>query len=249
MTGKVIIVTGGASGIGLAIARRLSAMGAQPVIADIDAGKRQDVLSAVPASDFHVVDVADVPAVRAMVGEVADRYGRIDGLIHCAGIVLKSRFLDTESDAFDRVMAINLRGTYFVGQAVARVMARHGGGRIVNIGSVSGDVAFDTRAAYGSSKAAVHLLTKVMAAELAPHDIVVNAVAPGPVETPLVAAAHDQAYRDRVLRRIPSGRYADADDIASVAVWLIMEASTYLTGQSIAVDGGFTSTALPVERA
>lgn len=245
---KVVVVTGGASGIGLAAAEQLTLLGAKVVVADIDATKDASVAAALPAADFHAVDVSDVSAVREMVRQIVRACGRIDGLIHSAGVVLKSRFLDTEPDEFERVMAINLRGTYFVGQAVARSMAKSGGGRIVNLGSISGDVAFDTRAAYGSSKAGVQLLTKVMAAELAEYDIIVNAVSPGPVETPLVAAAHDDAYRARVLQRIPSGRYATPQDIASVAVWLVGESSSYLTGQSIAVDGGFTSTALPMGR-
>jgi NAD(P)-dependent dehydrogenase (short-subunit alcohol dehydrogenase family) len=244
LAGKVAIVTGGSSGIGAAIARAYANEGADVVIADIDLAQAERLASEF-GSKMSVarVDVTEVASIRSSVAGVMKSHGHIDILVNSAGVVLKSNFLETEPEQYDRVMAINLRGTYFFGQAVAREMVGHGG-RIINIASIAGFLGFSTRSVYGSTKAAVMQLTRVMAVELAPHAILVNAIAPGPVETPLVAAAYDDTARTRVLSRIPINRFGQTEDITGIALFLASPTSSYVTGQTITIDGGCTALGL-----
>ena len=194
---KVAIVTGGLSGIGEAIARRMVDEGARVVAADLatDATTLVDE----PLSPLRV-DVADPSSVDAMVGSVLAHYGRLDCLVNSAGIAAEIPFLETSLETFDRILAVNLRGTFIVGQAAARAMRKTGSGAIVNIASISGIVGSVGRSAYGGSKGGVVMLSRVMAVDLAVYGIRVNVIAPGPIATPLVEQVHTAAGARPVCR-------------------------------------------------
>lgn len=182
LANKIAIVTGGASGIGKAIVERMSTEGASVIAADLTGG------------DMHV-DVANPANVDSMIRAALDRHGRLDCLVNSAGIGQDVPFLDTTLEAFDRMIAVNLRGTFIVGQAAAKAMLSTGGGSIVNIASISGMIGNAGRSAYGASKGGVVILSQVMAVDLAAHNIRVNVIAPGPVDTPLVERMHTAKAR------------------------------------------------------
>jgi NAD(P)-dependent dehydrogenase (short-subunit alcohol dehydrogenase family) len=232
MNGKITLVTGGISGIGAAIADRFRSEGATVIKADITHG-----------ADI-AVDVSSEESVAAMAASVLARHGRIDTLIHAAGIGRDIPFLETTAEAFDRIIAVNLRGTFLVCQAVARAMVAQGGGAIVAIASISGLGGNIGRAAYGASKAGVINLVQVMATELAGHGVRVNAIAPGPVETPLVARMHDAAIRESWQFVTPMNRYAAPEEIAGAAVFLCSDDASFMTGHVLTVDGGLSATLL-----
>ncbi len=239
--GKVALVTGGLSGIGQAIARRLADEGARVVAADISAPVG-------PLGDGEVMparlDVSDPASVMALIAEIEATQGKLDVLVNSAGIGKDVPFLDTSLDLFDRIVAVNLRGTFVVGQEAARLMARGGGGSIVNIASVSGMRGNVGRAAYGASKGGVVVLSQVMAVDLAAHGIRVNVVAPGPIDTPLVAAMHDPAIREAWTRAVPLRRYGSPEEVAAAAAFLSSDEAGFVTGHVLAVDGGFLGTGL-----
>ena len=224
---KVAIVTGGVSGIGGAIAARFTAEGAHVIAADISAGAP------------YKLDVADPLSCAALVQRVLSEHGRIDCLVNSAGIGADVPFLETTTELFDRVIAVNLRGTFLIGQACARAMLS--GAVIVNIASVSGMRGNTGRSAYGASKGGIINLSQVMASELAPMGIRVNVISPGPVDTPLVARMHDAEIREIYTRAIPMARYGTPEEIAGAAVFLCSDDASYITGHVLAVDGGFLS--------
>ena len=236
LAGKIALVTGGLSGIGAAVAALFAASGARVIAADITAAAGPIGEDAVAVARL---DVADAGSCTALVDAIKARFGRLDILVNSAGIGADLSFLDTPVDVFDRVYAVNLRGTFLIGQAAARLMCEGAGGSIVNLSSVSGMRGNLGRAAYGASKAGVVLLSQVMAVELASRGIRVNVISPGPIETPLVAVVHDQAIRDAWGRFVPMGRYGQPSEIASAALFLASDAASYITGQVLAVDGGF----------
>jgi len=242
-------VTGGASGIGLATAAELMRRHWDVVIADRDPraiAAAGDALGAMTERLLAVCcDVADEADVRDAFARGQDRFGPIRGVVHAAGIGLEAPFLDTSLEAFKRIVEVNLTGTFIVGQTAARHMRDHGGGAIVNIASTSGLIGNAGRSAYGASKGGVVTLTKVMAVELAAHNIRVNAVAPGPIETPMVTAMHSPETRAALMRTIPQRRYGTPEEIACVIATLLDDAQMgYCTGQTIAIDGGFMAAGL-----
>lgn len=236
----VAIVTGGASGIGAAIAGRFASEGAIVIAADIAAPEGR-LSGEAPILSMRV-DVSDEASVTALADAVRDQFGRADILVNSAGIAADIPFLDTPVAVLDRIHAINVRGTFLCGQACGRIMRDGGtGGAIVNIASVSGLRGNSGRAAYGASKGAVITLTQVMAMDLAGYGIRVNAIAPGPIETPMAAQVHTPAVRAAWTGATMLGRYGTPEEIAGAALFLCGADGAYVTGQVIAVDGGFTA--------
>lgn len=238
---KVVIVTGGVSGIGEGIADRLREEGARVIAADIscETDMGEGVLR-------HHVDVSDQQSVRALVAATVDAFGHLDAVVHSAGTGAEVPFLDTTQEQFERIIRINLLGSFLVVQEAARVMVPRRQGSIVNIASVSGMIGNGGRSAYGTSKAGLIGLTRITAAELAQHNVRVNAVSPGPVDTPLVQRVHSEATRRDWNARVALGRYGTVDEIAPAAAFLASDDSTYITGEVIAVDGGFLARGIGV---
>jgi NAD(P)-dependent dehydrogenase (short-subunit alcohol dehydrogenase family) len=241
---KLAVVTGGASGIGLAVVRQLQAEGWFVVVADasrtsVDALKGAAGLD--PSSLRTVLlDVSDADSVEALFAGLDG--SALRGVVNAAGIGQSIAFLETDVATLRRILEVNLVGTFLVGQAAARRMSTNGRGAIVNISSGSGLRGNAGRAAYGASKGGVETLTKVMAVELADFDVRVNSIAPGPIETPLVASMHSSADRARAVRSVPQGRYGRSEDVAMAASFLLDDArSGYITGHTLCVDGGFNA--------
>ncbi len=240
---KVAIVTGAAHGIGAAIARRLAAEGAQVLVADLDLAAATalvaDIANQGGVAAACQTDVRERAQVEAMVQSAVARWGRLDVLVANAGIMDRAPFLDMDDELFDRVLNINLRGTFYAGQIAARQMvAQGGGGRIVNMASNSGIFGGRGRAAYGASKAGIINLTQAMAIELASHGIVVNAVAPGATRTRVVGGATEPDASVRA--RMPMARFGEPEEIAAVAAFLASDECSFTTGHVYAADGGYT---------
>jgi NAD(P)-dependent dehydrogenase (short-subunit alcohol dehydrogenase family) len=243
---KVAIVTGGARGIGLAIARRFVAEGARVTIADIDRAAGADAADAIgPAScRFVATDVGDARSAENAVAETCSAFGTLDILVNNAGIIHGADFLDLAEADFDRVLRVNLKGAFLVGQAAARrmvaqVAAGRPPGTIINMSSINAVVAIPNHVPYCASKGGIDQLTKVMALALAPHGIRVNAIGPGSIMTDILkAVATDEAAKQRILARTPAGRIGEPDEIATVAVFLASPEASYVTGQTIYADGG-----------
>ncbi len=244
---KVAIVTGGARGIGFAIVRRFLEEGARVVIADCDdetgpaAAKELGRLGPV---QFVECDVSERLDVRNLVAATLDAYGDIHVLVNNAGILAGGDFLDTEEADFDRVFAVNVKGSFLMGQAVARhmvarVKAGSPPGTIINMSSINAVVAIPSQMSYVVSKGGVQQLTKAMALSLAPYGIRVNAIGPGSISTELLETImRDAEGRRRLLSRTPLGRVGDPREIAGVAVFLASDDASYITGETIYADGG-----------
>ena len=247
LDGKTAIVTGGAGGIGYAIAERFLRDGARVVIADVDAvkGERAEAdLSRLGKAQFIRTDVGRKLDVHNLVAATVDAFGDIDVLVNNAGIVHGADFLDLKEEDFDRVLAVNLKGAFLTGQAVARFMVdkvKGGGpaGSIVNMSSVNAVFAIANQVPYSISKGGMSQLTKVMALSLAPHGIRVNAIGPGSIMTDMLSSVNaDPAAKNRILSRTPLGRIGEPSEIASIAAFLASDDASYVTGQTSYADGG-----------
>ena len=240
-----VLITGGASGIGLAIVEAVLNSGWRAVAADIDPRNLASAQQALGARDdlrFVELDVADEAAEVALIADCARDFGPLAGVVNSAGIGRNVPALETSAALFRQVLDVNLVGSFLVAREAAKTMRDHGGGAIVNLASISGVTGNEGRAAYGASKGGVVVLTKVLAVEFAPLGVRVNAIAPGPIETPMVAAMLSDTDRAVWLDRLPQRRYGKPSDIASAALFLLDgEKSGYLTGQTICIDGGFSA--------
>ncbi len=242
--GQIALITGAATGIGRVIAERFASEGATAIIADINEKSGTEAVDAISSvcgkAVFQSLNVADKASADAAIEAIDGRFGRLDVHVNNAGVVHRAPFLDYSLDDWRRVIDINLTGAFICGQAAARVMAKAGGGRIINIASVSGQLGGTGRVAYGASKAGLIGLTQTMAAELGPLGVTVNAIAPGP--TQVSRLSHGPKQREAFLSRMPLKRYALPDDIAAAVAFLASRDASHITGHVLNVDGGFTST-------
>ncbi len=247
LSGKVAIVTGGNGGIGLGIAKGLARAGASVVVAARNESKTSEAVNLLRGIGVEAlgvsIDVADEASVAAAVKATMGQLGRIDILVNNAGISVRRPPQDFTAEEWDRVTDINLRGTFLCSREVYPHMARSGGGKIINIGSMTSIFGLDWSAAYAASKGGVVQLTKSLALSWANDGIQVNAILPGWIRTDLTA--HVKAnFPERyglIMARIPSGRWGMPDDLAGTAVFLSSAASDYVTGVAIPVDGGYSS--------
>ncbi|MGB7287145.1 MAG: SDR family oxidoreductase [Salaquimonas sp.] len=244
---KIVIVTGGAQGIGYAIAEHMLRLKAKVVIADVDdeVGRQAAKnLSKINSCTFIHCDVSQKLDVHNLVASALDLHGKIDVLVNNAGMVATGDFLDISESDFDRVIAVNLKGAFMCSQAVARNMVdvvKAGGdpGTIINISSVNAVFAIANQVPYSVSKGGINQLTKVMALSLAPHGIRVNGIGPGSIMTKILeAVAGDPEATKRILSRTPLGRIGEPSEIATIAGFLASDGASYITGQTIYADGG-----------
>jgi NAD(P)-dependent dehydrogenase (short-subunit alcohol dehydrogenase family) len=243
MSQRIALVTGGASGIGRASCARLLSDGFTLAVCDLDLAGATE--SAGPLGLGRAVDVADATAVEAFVGEVVATFGRIDVLVNNAGIAGSQQATvlhTTPVDEWDRVLATNVRGPFLFSRSVLPVMMAQGGGHVITIASVAGQVAFPGRSAYTTSKGAALMLAKSIAVDYAAHGIRSNAVCPGMALTAMTKWRLDvPELREAVESRIPLGRVADADDVADLVSLLASERIGYMTGAALVIDGGYSS--------
>jgi NAD(P)-dependent dehydrogenase (short-subunit alcohol dehydrogenase family) len=239
---KVALVTGAARGIGLATARRFLAEGWRVALLDIQGELLRNALRGLADSDNTLAlpcDVSDEAQVGHAMDEVAGRFGRLDALVNNAGIAAFAPLMDTTEADWSRILAVNLTGPFICTKAAVPLMRETGGGAIVNITSISAVRASTLRSAYGTSKAGLAHLTKQLAVELASLGIRVNGVAPGPVDTAMAKAVHTPAIRADYHDAIPLNRYGLEEELAEAIFFLSCDRASYITGQILAVDGGF----------
>jgi 2-deoxy-D-gluconate 3-dehydrogenase len=248
LDGRVVLVTGAGSGIGRAIAVAVAEAGADCIVTELP--------HLVPSLDAVCADIArtgrrglaaplrlpDLDSIDALIARAVEEFGRIDVLVNNAGVNIPRAALEVTEDDWDRVLDVNLKGLFFLSQRVAREMVRGGGGKIVSIASQNGLVGYYKRAAYCASKAGVVNLTRVLALEWARHKILVNAVAPTFILTPLTQSTFDDpVLREDLLQRIPLGRVGQPEDVVGAVVFLASPAADMITGHTLLVDGGWTA--------
>lgn len=243
LNGKIAAITGGAGGIGLAIAQRYAAEGARVVILDLLAELGEAEAAAIRKTGgdalFMKLDAADEAAVNAAVADIESSVGPIDLLVCSAGVAgAPGPFYKTDLAEFERTLRINLIGPFLIAKAVAaRMVAAMRTGAIIHVSSVGGQLGVADSWPYCTSKAGLDMLTKTMALALAPHGVRVNAIGPGPTDSPMTAHL-PEAARDMMLSRTPLGRFGKAEEMAGVALFLASDDAGYVTGQTIYADGG-----------
>jgi len=249
LSGKVAIVTGGASGIGRAAALLMSCRGASVLVADIHSQESADVAREIGRdgglAEACAVDVSVNDEVERMIGAATEAFGGLDILVNCAAIQIVATLDETTEEMWDTIHRVNLKGVFLCSKHAVPAMLKRGGGAIVNVGSVLGIVADPTLAAYCAAKGGVLSLSRVAALTYGPKNIRVNCICPGDVETPLVQAYFDSApdpdaLRKDVFEKYALRRIASPQEIAKVIAFLASDESSFLTGSSIVVDGGLT---------
>jgi 2-hydroxycyclohexanecarboxyl-CoA dehydrogenase len=243
LAGKVVLVTGAARGIGAGIARAAAAAGAAVALGDVAEASVREAAGALGGRALPLVmDVSDPRSVRAAVAEAEARLGPIDVLVNNAGVDVIGPFLDSTEETWERLWAVNLKGTLLATRAVLHGMVARERGRIVNIGSDAGRVGSSGEAVYSATKGGVIAFTKTLAREVARHGITVNCVCPGPTDTALLeqVRAYDEKLHAALARAIPLRRLGRPEDVAPAVVFLASDAAAYITGQTLSVSGGLT---------
>ncbi len=244
LSGKMAIVTGGASGIGRGIAEMFARLGAAVTIADIDLAAAEKVASELEAAGYPALavemDVQDAAAVEGMLARTVERFGGVDILVNSAGVGTESPIVEMLEEEWDWVLGVNLKGTFLCTRAVAKWWIEHQRkGKIINLSSINETVPLAGEAHYSASKGGVMMFTRAAALELAPYGIQVNALAPGMIETPLTEEITlIPELRQMHLKQIPLGRFGRPEDVAKAAAFLASELSNWVTGHSLFVDGG-----------
>lgn len=243
LTGKTILVTGAGGGIGLAISEGLLRAGAQVAMCNRTVSKCQPLADKINAeggsASVHALDVTDLASIRTCVDEVLARWGKIDVLFNVAGINKREGLLDVEEADYDRIMDTNLKGLFFMSQAVAREMYKNRSGSIINIGSHNDEGMLGGCSVYGAAKSGVIALTRAMAVEFAQYGIRANAISPGHILTDLTQVTWDHPTRAPWLReRIAMKRPGLPNELVGMAILLASDASSYMTGQAYHIDGG-----------
>ncbi len=240
---RAVLVAGGARGLGAVLAEALARRRATILVGDLDGAAAERTAAALPGSGHRgcALDVRDEDSCRAAVSLATGRAGRLDVLINSAGLFRTAPALELSRAEFADILATNVTGAFVLARAAGRVMVAQGGGRIVNIASVSSGVVNPAYAAYASSKAALAHLTRVLALEWAPHRVTVNAIGPAMTLTPLTEAYLAEAgNRDTAMSRIPMGRFGKPEDLIGALLLLVSPAGAFITGQILDVDGGRT---------
>jgi NAD(P)-dependent dehydrogenase (short-subunit alcohol dehydrogenase family) len=246
LSGKVAIVTGAGRGMGYPISLALARYGADLIVCSRTLSELENVGAEIEKLGrrvlIHPMDVTKMPEIHAMVEESVKTFGHIDVLVNNAGLNIPQWAEDVTEEAWDKIFDINLKGTFFCAQAVGKVMIRQKKGKIINISSQSGSVGLIMRSAYCASKGGLNLLTKVLALEWAKHNILVNAIAPTFLETPMTKPMLEkEEFRDYVMGNIPLGRLARFEDVTGAVIYLASEASNMVTGHVLLIDGGWTA--------
>lgn len=240
LANKVAVITGATQGIGLACAQRLVNEGARVMMVDVKPEGAAAAAQLGDAARFFAADVSQKADVDAMLAATLKEFGQVDILINNAGVTHAAEFLDLAEEDFDRVLRINLKSMFLCGQAVAREMAKRQSGCIINMSSVNSELAIPNQVPYVVSKGGINQLTKVMALNLAPHGIRVNGIGPGTILTELAkkAVMASPEARHTILSRTPMGRCGEPEEVAAVAAFLASDDASYMTGQTMYVDGG-----------
>lgn len=244
LEGKVVLITGGAQGLGLAMSRGCAQSGATVIMADINKEKLDESAEAMKSEGLNcegvVMDITNEAQINKTIQDIVSKYGHLDGMVNNAGITSKVKFLDSSITEFDKVINLNLRSVYMCCKAAADIMVKQGSGAIVNIASVAarnGGGLMST-SLYAASKGGVISLTKGLARELAPYNVHVNAIAPGSIDTPMTTAGRDPAEYQATIQKMPLHRRGQPEELAGPVVLLLSEAGAFMIGTTLDVNGG-----------
>ena len=244
LEGKIAVVTGASRGLGKAMAIGLAKAGADVVVTDVlDTSETADEIKKLHRESFGLkVDVSNQSDVETMVKQIQKKFGKIDILVNNAGILRTSNAEDFDKKDWDKVIEVNLTGTFLCAQAVGRQMIKQKSGKIINISSIAGLSGFASSTPYNASKAGVLLLTQTLAAEWGKYNINVNAICPGVFATDMTDNfLKDDQFKNMIKTKVPLGKYAESEELVGTVIYLASKASDYMTGHSLVIDGGWTA--------